>query len=73
MTIQTNSILFNQIAEVIGEECALLELRAIPITEISQDQRVGSAFSWRDTPQGHGFWYAISHGRVPRTYIENST
>jgi len=54
---------FEEVARVIGEESAELELGKVScLMSISS---IISAFIWKDSPQGHSFWVKISRGESP--------
>ena len=66
----TGSVLFKQVASVIGKVNALEEL-----CKAYRERRKGKyfdtkedllgAFEWRSTPQGHTFWRLIDEGKYP--------
>ena len=65
---------FDQVAKVIGEEKAVVEL--VKVVECEHPNFIGEMrhatlidlFVWELTPQGHKFWQAIDDGKNP--YIE---
>lgn len=64
---------FQQVADVIGEEAAEVELHRVidcPKDLIVDDagESLIEAFLWDDTPQGSSFWGAIDYGLIPEGY-----
>ena len=64
---------FDQVAKVIGEEKAVVELIKVVEFELSkfsddmQEDKLINAFDWEDTPQLFDFWYDIYRGKNPYT------
>ena len=54
---------FEEVAGVIGEESAELELGKVLC--LKKYSSIGFAFIWKDSPQGHSFWEKISRGEYP--------
>ncbi len=76
MTIDKNALYFKQVAKVIGEEAAELELqkawdaRDCRLACFQEEQGILQAFPWGLSPQGQDFWCDISCGKVPKGYDE---
>ena len=54
---------FEEVARVIGEESAELELGKVSC--LMDHSSIAFAFIWEDSPQGNSFWKKISHGDYP--------
>ena len=54
---------FEEVARVIGEEPAELELRKVDV--FVKDAELKLAFIWMATPQGNSFWAKVSLGLSP--------
>jgi len=64
---------FREVADVIGEEAAEIELQRVidyPENDIGNDvgERLINCFCWHSTPQGTDFWSSISNYEKPKNY-----
>ena len=65
---------FKQVADVIGEESAEIELEkviksGVDITTTSET--IDNTFIFSETPQGSEFWWDISNGHLPEQYKQH--
>lgn len=57
--------LFKEVAAVIGERAAFIELGKVGIKQPRHFHRPLKSFGWNNTEQGFNFWYLISKGVNP--------
>ena len=68
---------FQEVADVIGEDAAEIELQRVIDSGIIEDlscietKEVSGAFTWVSSPQGQAFWDAIDDGVKPENYDVN--
>lgn len=62
-----NTPLFKQVASVIGERAAFIEIGKLKLNDLeSFEKPLNKAVRvWKTTPQGFNFWYAINQGVNP--------
>ncbi len=60
------SPLFRQVADVIGERSAFIELGKVGVKRPQDFFRNLNEFSWHNTKQGFNFWYSISKKCKPK-------
>tara|TARA_Y100000593_G_scaffold94032_1_gene191288 strand:- start:65892 stop:66449 length:558 start_codon:yes stop_codon:yes gene_type:complete len=67
---------FQQVADVIGEEAAEVELQKVIDYEgavwINLEEDLVDSFVWDATPQGGRFWDNIDDGYIPEGYVTGS-
>ena len=37
----------------------------LDLSQVSMEDAIWGAFDWNKTPEGHDFWYSVSHGQTP--------
>ncbi|AUR90444.1 hypothetical protein NVP1143O_72 [Vibrio phage 1.143.O._10N.261.55.C8] len=58
-------LFFKQVSDVIGDDKAFQEISKIDCELIDDAECISGAFTWSNTPQGHGFWSGIECGINP--------
>ena len=57
---------FDRVSGLIGYNNAVYELGRV--RRVAHTERLSTSFSWVLTPQGMGFWAALSRGDAPNMY-----